>query len=460
MKRALCWLVLAGLVLPLKAQVKLPPYTRQTLPNGVVLVLMPKHDVPLTSVEVVIRGGAESDPADMSGLASVTAELLRRGTATRTADKFSEEADFIGATFQTGSNEQATIVSTEFLSRDTTRALDLITDAVLHPSFPEPEVKKVLSQRIDAARALKDDPQPAAGVYFRAFFYGAAHPYGRPADELTLARITRDSIIDYHRRMYTAKNMTVVAVGDFAEPAMAAKLSSAFSAVSGGSTYFWASAPPPSRSTSPRLLLVDKPDATQTYFWIGQPGIHRTHPDRIALWIVNTLFGGRFTSMLNDELRVNSGLTYGALCRLDTLRLPGSIVITTFTPTETTAKAIDLALDVLKRLGEKGITAEQLASAKAYIKGGYPTQHLETADQLAGVLGEMELYGLGRAEVDDLFSKIDSVTLETANAAARKYYRADGLTFLLLGNAAKIREAARKYAPNIIERPITAPGIR
>ena len=133
----------------------------------------------------------------------------------------------------------------------------LITDAVLHPSFPEPEVKKVLSQRIDAARALKDDPQPAAGVYFRAFFYGAAHPYGRPADELTLARITRDSIIDYHRRMYTAKNMTVVAVGDFAEPAMAAKLSSAFSAVSGGSTYFWASAPPPSRSTSPRLLLVD-----------------------------------------------------------------------------------------------------------------------------------------------------------------------------------------------------------
>jgi len=460
MKRALCWLVLAGLVLPLKAQVKLPPYTRQTLPNGVVLVLMPKHDVPLTSVEVVIRGGAESDPADMSGLASVTAELLRRGTATRTADKFSEEADFIGATFQTGSNEQATIVSTEFLSRDTTRALDLITDAVLHPSFPEPEVKKVLSQRIDAARALKDDPQPAAGVYFRAFFYGAAHPYGRPADELTLARITRDSIIDYHRRTYTAKNMTVVAVGDFEEPAMAAKLSSAFSAVSGGSTYFWASAPPPSRSTSPRLLLVDKPDATQTYFWIGQPGIHRTHPDRIALWIVNTLFGGRFTSMLNDKLRVNSGLTYGALCRLDTLRLPGSIGITTFTPTETTAKAIDLALDVLKRLGEKGITAEQLASAKAYIKGGYPTQHLETADQLAGVLGEMELYGLGRAEVDDLFSKIDSVTLETANAAARKYYSADGLTFLLLGNAAKIREAARKYAPNIIERPITAPGIR
>jgi zinc protease len=420
---------------------------------------MPKHDVPLTSIEVLIRGGAESNPPDQAGLASVTAELLRRGTAARSADKFSEDADFIGATFQTGSNEQATVVETEFLSRDTDRALDLIADAVLRPAFPEAEVKKVLAQRIDAAKALKDEPQDAAGVYFRAFFYGAAHPYGRPADELSLARITRAAITDYHRRMYTAGNMTVIAVGDFETPAMATKLSSAFSTAPAGSVYAWTSAATPARGAS-RLLLVDKPDATQTYFWIGQPGIHRTHPDRVTLGIINTLFGGRFTSMLNDELRVNSGVTYGAVCRLDTQRLTGAIGIATFTPTETTAKAVDLALDVLKRLGEKGISAEQLSSAKAYIKGSYPTQHLETADQLADMLGEMELYGLGRAEVDDMFSKIDAVSLEAANAAAKNYYRADGLTFMLLGNAAKIRDAARKYAPNPTERAITAPGFR
>jgi predicted Zn-dependent peptidase len=318
----------------------------------------------------------------------------------------------------------------------------------------------VLAQRIDAAKALKDNPQGAAGVYFRAFYYGAAHPYGRPADESSLARITRDSIVAHHRGMYTAKNMTVIAVGDFETPAMAAKLSNAFSAAPAGSAYPWAGATAPARGAAPRLLLVDKPDATQTYFWIGQPGIYRTHPDRVTLWIVNTLFGGRFTSMLNEELRVNSGLTYGAACRLDRHRLPGAIGIATFTPTETTAKAINLAIDVLKRLGEKGITAEQLASAKAYIKGGYPTDNLETAEQLSGMLGEMELYGLGRAEVDDMFSRIDAVSLEAANAAAKKYYRPDGLTFLLLGNAAKIRDAARKYATSITERAITAPGFR
>ena len=205
---------------------------------------------------------------------------------------------------------------------------------------------------------------------------------------------------------------------------------------------------------------VDKPDATQTYFAIGQPGIHRTHPDRTVLWLVNTLFGGRFTSMLNDELRVNSGLTYGAASRLDENRLPGAITISTFTSTETTEKAVDLALDVLGRLAGKGITAEQLASAKAYLKGTFPTENLETADQLAGVFGDLELFGLSRGEVDDLFARIDAVTLEQANAAAKKHYRAGGLVFLLLGNASKIRAAAKKYAPDFTEMPITAPGFR
>ena len=104
------------------------------------------------------------------------------------------------------------------------------------------------------------------------------------------------------------------------------------------------------------MLLIDKPDATQTYFQIGQPGIDNKNPDRTALEIINTLFGGRFTSMLNDALRVNSGLTYGARSKLEQYRLPGAIVISTYTKTDTTVQAIDMALDVLSKLNEKGIT--------------------------------------------------------------------------------------------------------
>ena len=205
---------------------------------------------------------------------------------------------------------------------------------------------------------------------------------------------------------------------------------------------------------------MDKPDATQTYFIIAQPGIRRAQPatDRVTLNLVNTLIGGRFTSMLNEELRINSGLTYGASSRVTLGRLTGAIYINTYTKTESTGRAIDLALGVLKRIQEKGLSAEQLASAKATVKGSYPTRSLQTADQIAGTLAEMEIFGTGRDEVDQLFQKIDAVTLEQANAVARKYYRTENLTFVLLGNASKIREVAAKYAPKAVERNVRQPG--
>jgi predicted Zn-dependent peptidase len=112
----------------------------------------------------------------------------------------------------------------------------------------------------------------------------------------------------------------------------------------------------------------------------------------------------------------------------------------------------------LKRLNEKGITADQLASVKAYVKGTYPTHNLETSEQLANLLGDMEIFGLNKGEVDDLFSRIDAVTLERANAVAKKWYRSDNLTFVVLGNAAKIRESVAKYAPQVTEISVKAPG--
>ncbi len=172
----------------------------------------------------------------------------------------------------------------------------------------------------------------------------------------------------------------------------------------------------------------------------------------------NTLFGGRFTSTLNDALRVNSGLTYGASCQVREERLAGNITISTFKKTETTAQAMDMALDVLKRVGEKGITAEQLASAKAYLKGTYPPAHLQTADQLATILGNLDQYGLGHDEWY-YFSRIDAVTLEEANAVARRYYKTEKLTFVVLGNAAKIRQTVAQYEPKMVEVSVTKPGL-
>ena len=440
------------------ADVRLPVFTRQVLTNGVTVDLMPKPGVPLVGFRILVNGGAEAEPANLPGLASITAQLLRKGTAKRSADQFSEELDFLGGTFQTPEANQspASVVTAEFLKKDFDRGLDLVGDAVLHPSFPDAEVRKLLAQRIDTAKSTKDNPQAAIGQYFAAFFFGPDHPYGRIADENTLSRIQRQDILDFHARNYCGKRLIVIVSGDFDPEAAAPKIRDAFSGVSAGQAFQRTKAP--STSAAARLLLIDKPDATQTYFYIAQPGIDRTSPDRVKLVLVNLLFGGRFTSLLNEELRVKSGLTYGATSIIQQPRLPGATIIASYTKTETTEKTIDLALDVLKRLRQQGITADQLASAKAYYKGTFPTQRLETTDQIATILGDMAIYGLGKDDVDDLFSRVDAVSLEDANSIARKYFQEGNLTFVLLGNASKIRDAVKKYAPNMTEIPITKPG--
>lgn len=441
-------------------QVRLPPFTQQVLPNGVTVDLMPRAGIPLVGFRILVNGGAEAEPAGLSGLASVTAQLLRKGTSKRSAGQFSDELDFLGGTFQTPETTEspATVITAEFLKKDFERGLDLVSDAALHPTFPEAEVRKLLAQRTDTAKTIKDNPQAAIGMYFAAFFFGPDHPYGRVADENSLSRIQRQDIAAFHTRNYCGKNIIVIVAGDFDPAAVAPKIREAFSNVPAGDAFKPVKAP--AIPSGARLLLIDKPDATQTYFYIGMTGIDRTSADRVKLMLVNLLFGGRFTSMLNEELRVKSGLTYGATSIIQQPRLPGAAIIASFTKTETTEKTIDLAVDVLKRLREQGLTAEQLASAKAYLKGTFPPQRLETTDQIATALSDLAIYHLGKADIDDLFSRIDAVSLDEANATARKYFRDDNLTFVLLGNAAKIRDAVKKYAPKMVEVPITKPGFQ
>lgn len=443
----------------LSAQARLPQYSKQSLPNGATVILLRKPDVPLVSVRAVFRGGAEAEPAGLNGIASITSELMRRGTAARTSDQISLQLDSLGANLNLASNRQLSSVATEFMGRTADSALAIFEDVLMHPTFPDAEVKKVLAQATDQVRSGKDNPGFAIGRYFNGFYYPAGHPYrtSGAADEASLAKMSRADIEAFYKRVYVGRNLILIAAGDFDPTVLGARIAKIAAAFPAGTAFVPAKVPAPSHPAA-RLLLVDKPDATQTYFRIGMPGIDRTSPDRVPLLIINTLFGGRFTSMLNDELRVNSGLTYGANCQLEQDRLTGAIVINSYTRTDATEKALDLTVSILKRLREKGIDAAQLASAKAYIKGGFPTERLETADQLADILGELEFYGLNKGEIDDLFSKIDSITLDQANAIARKYYSDAALQFCLIGNAAKVEPMVKKYAADQRKVSIKAPG--
>lgn len=138
---------------------------------------------------------------------------------------------------------------------------------------------------------------------------------------------------------------------------------------------------------------------------IGNVGVARTNLDRVYIGVINALFGGQFTSMLNDALRVSSGLTYGACSSLDQRKVAGPFAISTYTRNETTEKAIDMALDILKRLHEKGISEEDLKSAKNYSKGQY-LPRIETTDQQANLLAQLEFYDLDERDINEYYTKL------------------------------------------------------
>jgi predicted Zn-dependent peptidase len=457
---AVAWLAASIIVAPVFAQegaLKLPPYKKVALKNGMTLLLMEKHGVPIVSFQFIVKAGATADPAGKEGLASLTAGLLRKGTASRSADQLSAELDFIGGLLNAGADSDYSNGAAEFLKKDLGKGLDILADVILHPTFPQDEVTKMLKQRIDGIKSAKDRAQGVLGNYFNAYLFGS-HPYGRPVggDEKSLPTLTRDDVSGFYQTYYTPSNTILAASGDFNPTEMESLLTEKFGA--------WPTKPArpislsaPARVEGKRLLLVNKPDSTQTFYMIGNVGISRTDSDRVTIGVINTLFGGRFTSMLNSELRVNSGLTYGASSNFDRRRLPGPFVISTYTTNKTTEKAIDLTLDVLKRLHEKGITEEELKSAKSYIKGQYPPR-VETTDQLAAQVAQLEFYGLDKNEIDGYYAKIDSMTLADAQRVIKEHFPLDNLVFVLIGKASEIEGLAHKYAPRVDTKSIEAPG--
>jgi len=437
--------------------IHLPPHEKVVLKNGLTLLLLQKRGVPLVDISAIVKTGAAADPVGQDGLASITAALLRKGTKTRTAQQFAADLDFIGAEFDADATSDLTAIRAEFLTKDLSKGLELFADALLHPTFPQSETDKILAQSLDGVRAAKDEPQAVLRLYFAGYLFGSA-PYGRPSDgdELSLKRIQRGAIVKFYETNYAPGNTILAVAGEFDPAEMKKKLDDVLGA--------WPAHSVPSISipvTAPakgkRLLLIDKPDATQTYFAIGNLGTAVDDPDRVALRVVNTVFGGRFTSELNEALRVESGYTYGASAFFDSRKAPGPFAIASFTKNETTVPAIDLALQVLDKLHKNGLTSEQLASAKSYLKGQYPPS-IETSGQLARRIALNEFYGLSDDEVNQLEARIDAVTPEIARRVIEKHFPADNLVFVLIGKASEIRPAVKKYAGQMDERSINDPG--
>jgi len=439
-------------------EIRLPEIRDVTLPNGARLLLAERHDVPLVAFNAYVRGGSLTDPDGKEGVASITADMLRKGAGKRNAGQIAEAVDGVGGTLETGTFTEGFYVEGEFLSQDLDLMIDLMRNILRAPSFPDSEFTKLREQTVESIKAEKDDPRGIYRMYGRSAFYGA-HPYGRPVegDEATVAGLTRADVQRCYRDQFGGDRLILVVVGDISVSTLEGKLRAAIGD--------WPKAPgalpkpvEPARVTGRHVLLVDQPQATQTYFWIGNRGIATLDPDRDVLQVANTSFGGTFASILNTALRIKSGLTYGASCGVQPLAAGGAIGISSFTKTETTQKAIDLTLATLRDFRASGLDGARIARARNFINGQFPTD-LETAGQLAGRLASNAFYGLGREEITGFPARIAAVDSAAVRRVVARVYPPDSdLTIVMVGNAAKIRAIAKRYGP-VAEISISRPMI-
>ena len=428
--------------------VKVPPFERVQLPNGTVVLLTERHDVPLIAFTAVVRGGAVSDPAGESGMASLLAGLLQKGAGSRDAVQFAETVASVGGQIDAAASTESIRVSGSFLARDQQLMVELLADLLQRPRLEQAQFDTLRARQIEFIRAAKESDLAALTPIYGESYLFAGHPYGRSVDgsERSLAAIKHADLQRYYQEQVGADRLIVAVAGDFKTAQLKQRISRAFS----GWRKAGAALPPmpkAERMASRRVLLVDAPESVQSYFWAGTVAVPRNDPRRPALDVTNTLFGGRFTSMLNTELRIRTGLSYSASSNFDRLAQTGHWAMSSFTKTETTVEAIDLALATLGKLHESGLEPTMLESGKSYVQGQFPLA-LETSGQWAAQLATLEFYGLDRRYIDDYSAQLAAVTPADARRVIDEVFPpGTSLALVVVGNAGAIREGLRKYGP-------------
>lgn len=420
------------------AEVKLPAYEKYSLENGLVVYLVPMKKLPLVNFRLVVPAGSVYDPKTKEGLAGLTATLLKKGTKNKTATQISEEIEFVGGSLSTGTIQDLAYITAEFLSKDTDLGLNMISDILFNPIFPQEEIERERSQVLAGLEQEKDEPTVVANKHFYEFLFGD-HPYAHAVEgnSSSVQSLSRKDILDFYQKYYKAKGSVLVVVGDFDSSILKEKINKLFSAWEAGPGYKM-KLPRPAKISGWKTMLVEKPDVTQTQIRIGNIGVARDNPDIFAINVTNIILGGGFASRLVDEIRVNRGLTYGVSSRFVPFKDSGIYLISTFTKNKTTRETIDVALAEVKKFREKGVSAEELKGAQNYIKGLFPLR-LETPEAIATQITDIEFYGLDPNYVENYYKKIDAVTLDEVKKTAQKYFEYDNLAFLVVTNPKEVK---------------------
>lgn len=425
-------------------ELKLPPIQRFTLGNGLRVWLLEQHEVPLVQANLVVLSGAAADVPGQFGAASMTAAMLDEGAAGKAALALADEIEFLGATVSTSASFDASAVRLSTPAARLGDAMALMAQVALTPDFPETDFNRLRTERLTSLLQARDDASALVGLAFPRLLYGPEHRYGTGAagTEATLKALGVAELRAFHRAHYRPDNAVLIVVGDITPGALRPLVEQRFGSWKAEGAM--PAALPVRNSPQPgkrQIYIVDKPGAAQSQIRIGLVGVPRSTPDYIALDVLNTMFGGAFTSRLNQNLRETHGYTYGAFSMFDMRKAAGPFFAMAGVQTDKTADALkEFFIELTNIL--KPIPADELDRFKNYAALGYAGE-FETNSQLAAKLEGLAVYNLPEDEFSTYVGAVQKVTPADVQRVAKQYLLLDKLAVVVVGDRASIEAPIR-----------------
>lgn len=412
--------------------------TKLVTPNGMTVLILEQHFLPIVEVHAMIKAGSAQDPPDKAGTANLVASLLDEGTTTRSSKQLAEQIDFVGGSLEAKASEDFTTASARVLKKDIDLGFTLLADVLQHPAFQKPEFERIRAQLLGEMASDNDDPGHVAMKAFNQLvFHG--HPYRWPVNgtEETLSKVTLADVQAFYSREYQPSHIILTIVGDVTVEQATALVQAHF----GG----WKKGTAAARNTKDPLpikkktvQLIEK-DLTQSTIVLGHGGIPRSHPDFYSVTVMNYILGaGGFSSRLMDSIRDKQGLAYGIMSHFDARQMPGSFWVNLQTRTDATNQAIAGVLLELKNMRDAPVSDEELAEAKSFLIGNFPLR-LDSTAKLAQVLAQVEFYNLGFEYFSQYPKWIDRVTKEDVQRVAKHYLDPQRYALVVVGNLAKAK---------------------
>lgn len=422
-----------------------PGFRETTLPNGLRLIVVEHHAQPVANVNLYVQGGSAADPAAKLGLADLAAELLTKGTRTRTAKQIAESIEGVGGNIGAFAQRDYIGISSGVLAQNLPLAFQLLGDVALNATFPAAELETARTRTLSGLRVSLAQPASIAQRRFAREVYGDVHPYGRAPVPQTVSAITRADLVSFHRDNFRANNALLVVSGDVSADSVIALARKTFGAWKGGAATQVSFTTPPARGAT-RITLVNRPGSAQSNILIGDVAVHPDNPDFPALQVLNKLVGGGADARLFLILREQKGWTYGAYTNITRPKDIGYYVASAEVRTAVTDSALAEMLHQLNRVRDEPVPAAELDAAKSYLMGSFPLT-IETAGQIAGQVAQTRLLGLPIEDLTRYREHIAAVTAADVQRVAQKYIRPDHAAIIIVGDAKTVLPGLEKIAP-------------